>query len=177
LCGAKLNFPQGIEVGHVFKLGTGYSESMKATFQDGNGEEKYFVMGCYGIGVSRVVAACIEQNHDEDGIVFPVPMAPYTVIVLNLGISDEVITGASDELYNKLKGAGLEVLLDDRDERPGAKLKDADLIGIPYRVTVGKRFAKDGVVEIRQRRDGETTEMSIDECVACLKETISSQLI
>ena len=177
LCGAKLNLPQGIEVGHVFKLGTGYSESMKATFQDGNGEEKYFVMGCYGIGVSRVVAACIEQNHDEDGIVFPVPMAPYTVIVLNLGITDEVITGASDELYNKLKGTGLDVLLDDRDERPGAKFKDADLIGIPYRVTVGKRFAKDGVVEIRQRRDGETTEMSIDECVAYLKETISSQLI
>ncbi len=176
-CGSKIELPQGIEVGHVFKLGTGYSESMSARFQDGKGEEKPFVMGCYGIGVSRVVAACIEQNHDEDGIIFPVPMAPYTVIVLNLGISDEQITTASDELYEALKKAGLEVLLDDRDERPGAKFKDADLIGIPYRVTVGKRFVKDGVVEIRRRRDGDTTEMSIEECVNFLKEQISAQLV
>lgn len=175
-CGGRLELPQGIEVGHVFKLGTGYSESMSARFQDGKGEEKHFVMGCYGIGVSRVVAACIEQNHDDDGIIFPVPMAPYTVIVLNLGISDEQITSASEELYELLKKAGLEVLLDDRDERPGAKFKDADLIGIPYRVTVGKRFAKDGVVEIRRRVDGETTEVSIEECVSFLSKEISAQL-
>ncbi len=177
ICGGKLDLPQGIEVGHVFKLGTGYSESMKATFQDSRGEEKFFVMGCYGIGVSRVVAACIEQNHDADGIIFPVPMAPYTVTILNLGVNDEVITGAAEELYEKLQNAGLEVLLDDRDERPGAKFKDADLLGIPYRVTVGKRFVKDELVEIKQRRDGETSEMSIDDCVVYLQETISSQLI
>lgn len=176
-CGGKIELPQGIEVGHVFKLGTGYSESMSARFQDGKGEKKHFVMGCYGIGVSRVVAACIEQNHDDDGIIFPVPMAPYTVIVLDLGVSDEQINSASEELYESLKKAGLEVLLDDRDERPGAKFKDADLIGIPYRVTVGKRFAKDGVVEIRRRRDGESTEVSIKECVRLLKEQITAQLI
>ena len=159
LCGGKLELTEGIEVGHVFKLGTGYSESMNARFQDGTGEEKPFVMGCYGIGVSRVVAAAIEQNHDKDGIVFPVPLAPYTVILLNLGVNDPEITAAAENLYKELQLAGVAVLLDDRDDRPGAKFKDADLLGIPFRVTVGKRLAKDGMIEVRMRRDGETSEM------------------
>jgi prolyl-tRNA synthetase len=151
-CGGKLELTEGIEVGHVFKLGTSYSESMQALFQDSNGLEKPFVMGCYGIGVSRVVAAAIEQNHDDNGIIFPVPLAPYQVIILNLGLKDEAINGAAEKLYEDLQAAGIDVLLDDRDERPGSKFKDADLLGIPYRVTVGKSFSKNNVFEIRNRR-------------------------
>lgn len=176
LCGGTLEFTEGIEVGHVFKLGTGYSESMNARFQDGKGEEKPFVMGCYGIGVSRVVAAAIEQNHDKDGIVFPVPIAPYTVIILNLGVSDPEITAAAEKMYQALLAAGVSVLLDDRDERPGAKFKDADLLGIPFRVTVGKRLGEDGMIEIRQRRDGQTSEMVPEAGVQFLTEHIAIEM-
>ncbi len=175
-CGGKLGLTEGIEVGHVFKLGTGYSESMNATFQDADGQEKHFVMGCYGIGVSRVVAAAIEQNHDENGIIFPVPLAPYTIIVLNLGGKDEQLTAVAEKLYKDLQAAGLEVLIDDRDERPGLKFKDADLLGIPYRLTVGKSYAKSGKVEVRRRRDGDTLEMTPDEAVSHLFEKISNEL-
>lgn len=175
-CGGTLGLTEGIEVGHIFKLGTGYSESMNATFQDSDGQEKHFVMGCYGIGVSRVVAAAIEQNHDENGIIFPTPIAPFTVIVLNLGASDEAINGAAEKLYADLQAAGVEVLFDDRDERPGSKFKDADLLGIPYRVTVGKSFAKNGTVEIRNRRTGATEEAAPDQAVAMLVERISKEL-
>jgi prolyl-tRNA synthetase len=129
---------------------------MAATFQDADGEEKPFVMGCYGIGVSRVVAAAIEQNHDQHGIIFPLPLAPFQVIILNLGLKDEKISQAAEDLYEALKEQGVEVLFDDRDERPGSKFKDADLIGIPFRVTVGKTYAKDGQVELRIRATGET---------------------
>ena len=175
-CGGQLKLTEGIEVGHVFKLGTGYSESMNATFQDSDGQEKHFVMGCYGIGVSRVVAAAIEQNHDDNGIIFPVPLAPYTVIVLNLGVKDEAITAAAEKLYSDLQAAGLEVLIDDRDERPGLKFKDADLLGIPYRLTVGNSFLKSGKVEIRRRRDGATEEMTPEEAVSILRARISAEL-
>ncbi len=176
-CGGKLELTQGIEVGHVFKLGTGYSESMNATFQDSDGQEKHFVMGCYGIGVSRVVAAAIEQNHDESGIIFPVPIAPCTVIILNLGVKDETITATAEKLYRELQSYGLEVLIDDRDERPGLKFKDADLLGIPYRVTVGNSYVKSGKVEVRRRRDGVTEEMTPEEAVGALCERISSELM
>ena len=156
-CGGEIELTKGIEVGHIFKLGDSYSKSMKATFQDSNGEDRFFIMGCYGIGVSRTVAAAIEQNHDENGIIFPLPLAPFQVIILNLDLKNEKISDAADALYSGLQEDGIEVLLDDRDERPGIKFKDADLIGIPYRVTIGKRFAQDGEIEIRTRRDGETT--------------------
>ncbi len=156
-CGGKLSFTEGIEVGHIFKLGTNYSEALKATYQDKDGVDKPFVMGCYGIGVSRVVAAAIEQNHDDNGIVFPLPLAPFQVIVLNLGMKNEAISSAAKQLYRDLQDRGIEVLLDDRDERPGSKFKDADLIGIPYRATVGKVYEKDGMVELRLRATGETT--------------------
>ena len=158
-CGGEIELTKGIEVGHIFKLGDSYSKSMKATFQDSNGEDRFFIMGCYGIGVSRTVAAAIEQNHDENGIIFPLPLAPFQVIILNLDPKNEKISDAADALYSGLQEDGIEVLLDDRDERPGIKFKDADLIGIPLRVTIGKRFAQDGEIEIRTRRDGETTSL------------------
>ncbi len=175
-CGGQLETTEGIEVGHVFKLGTGYSESMQATFQDKDGQAKHFVMGCYGIGVSRIVAAAIEQNHDDRGIVFPVPLAPYTVIIVNLGIDDEIINTAAEKIYEDLQAAGLEVLLDDRDERPGFKFKDADLLGIPYRVTVGKTFIKSGTLEIKNRKDGTLEELTPEETVKRLQTTILAEL-
>jgi prolyl-tRNA synthetase len=175
-CGGTLALTEGIEVGHIFKLGTGYSESMQATFQDADGQERHFVMGCYGIGVSRIVAAAIEQNHDADGIIFPVPIAPCTVIVLNLGGQDEAISAAAEKLYSELQAAGLEVLFDDRNERPGLKFKDADLLGIPYRVTVGRSFAEKGMVEVRRRRDGHTEELLPAEAISRLQEKIAVEL-
>jgi len=175
-CGGTLELTEGIEVGHIFKLGTGYSESMNAMFSDKDGVEKHLVMGCYGVGVSRIVAAAIEQNHDENGIVFPVPLAPFTVILLNLGLQDKEITDAAEMLYRELQEAGVDVLLDDRDERPGFKFKDADLLGIPFRVTIGKNFVKSGLVEVRQRRDGVTEEMSPSDVLASLPAKIATEL-
>ncbi len=162
-CKGSLEMAEGIEVGHIFKLGTKYSEAMAAYFQDSSGKEVPFVMGCYGIGVSRVVAAAIEQNHDDNGIIFPMALAPYQVIIANLDIKDAAISEAAEQLYQNLLDSGVDVLLDDRDERPGAKFKDADLLGIPIRVTVGRKYAQDGVVEIRQRKNGETHEMKVDD--------------
>lgn len=176
-CGSKLSLTEGIEVGHVFKLGTSYSEAMQAVFQDNEGQEKPFVMGCYGIGVSRVVAAAIEQNHDENGIIFPIPIAPYTVVILNLGIKDEQITAASEKLYELFQQQGIEVLLDDRDERPGAKFKDADLLGIPFRVTVGKRFLKDGIIEIKKRQDGSVDELDPDQVVDFISAAVGETIV
>ncbi len=175
-CGGTLELTEGIEVGHIFKLGTGYSESMQALFQDSDGQEKPFVMGCYGIGVSRVVAAAIEQNHDENGIVFPVPLAPFQVTVLNLGGKDEAITQAAEKLYSDLQQVGIDVLLDDRDERPGSKFKDADLLGIPFRVTVGKSLTKNGVIEVRRRRDGFTEKISPEQVVELLQKRLNEEL-
>lgn len=175
-CGGQLRLTEGIEVGHIFKLGTAYSDMMHATFQDSEGQEKSLVMGCYGIGVSRVVAAAIEQNHDENGIVFPLPIAPFQVIILNLGVNGEKITAAADKLYGDLQQRGIEVLYDDRDERPGSKFKDADLIGIPYRVTVGKIFEKEGKVEIRQRRNGSTETVAIEEAADRIAKDIGAVL-
>ena len=166
VCGGSLRLKEGIEVGHIFKLGTNYSEAMAATFQDSDGQQKPFIMGCYGIGVSRVVAAAIEQNHDAKGIVFPLPLAPFQVIVLNLNPNDETFCRVADGLYRDLQAQGLDVLYDDRDERPGSKFNDADLIGIPYRLTVGKTYEKEGKVELRSRRTGETENLALDKAVA-----------
>jgi len=174
LCGAGLELTRGIEVGHIFKLGTAYSDALDATFLDSEGEKKSFVMGCYGIGVSRVVAAAIEQNHDKDGIIFPMPIAPAQVIVLNLGLNDGVITDAAETLYSDLQKCSVEVILDDRDMRPGAKFKDADLIGIPIRITVGKKFAENGLVELHQRANGRTEEVPLADVVATVQEIIKN---
>ncbi len=135
------------------------------------------VMGCYGIGVSRIVAAAIEQNHDENGMVFPMPLAPLQVVLLNLGLKDEQITKIAESLYLELQEKGVEVLFDDRDERPGSKFKDADLLGIPLRVTVGKRLTKDGVVELRQRKDGSTEELAPEMVSARIIELIDAAMI
>jgi len=170
-CGGDLELTRGIEVGHIFKLGDSYSRALKATFQDSNSEEQNFIMGCYGIGVSRTIAAAIEQNHDEHGIIFPLPLAPFHAIILNLDPRNEEITAAAESFYHHLQQEGLEVLLDDRDERPGIKFKDADLIGIPYRITIGKRFVQEGEVEIRARADGKTQSLSLDKAMT---EVVSS---
>jgi prolyl-tRNA synthetase len=159
-CGGAIELSKGIEVGHIFKLGDSYSKAMNATFQDGKGEDGFFIMGCYGIGVSRTVAAAIEQNHDEHGIIFPLPLAPFQVAILNLDPKNDKMSAAAEDYYQALLENGIEVLLDDRDERPGIKFKDADLIGIPYRVTIGKRFDQEGEIEIRRRKNGETTSLS-----------------
>lgn len=177
VCGGVLGMKEGIEVGHVFKLGTGYSKAMNAVFQDSNGEDKPMVMGCYGIGVSRIVAAAIEQNHDDNGMIFPMPLAPLQVILLNLGLKDAQITKVAETLYDELQKNGVEVLLDDRDERPGSKFKDADLLGIPLRVTVGKQLTKGGVVELRVRKDGTTEELKPEQVTARVVELIDAAMI
>ncbi|NMC47930.1 MAG: proline--tRNA ligase [Desulfovibrio sp.] len=161
-CGQPLLFTKGIEVGHVFKLGTKYSKGMGAVFLDEEGKERHIIMGCYGIGVSRVVAACLEQNHDENGIVFPPPMAPFEVALLNLGTRDEAAVAKAQELHDLLSGLGVEVLLDDRDERPGVKFKDADLMGFPIQLVLGGKGLVRGVVETKDRRTGEKGELPLE---------------
>ncbi|GAB4170076.1 MAG: proline--tRNA ligase [Geothermobacteraceae bacterium] len=156
-CGGSLETWRGIEVGHVFKLGTKYSESMNATVLDEQGQERTLIMGCYGIGVGRTVAAAIEQNHDDNGIIWPMPIAPFQVLITLVNPKDDDVRRAGEDLYAELQQRGVEVLLDDRDERPGSKFKDADLIGIPLRVTVGARALAEGNLELQERRSGERT--------------------
>ena len=161
-CGALLTFTKGIEVGHVFKLGLKYSEALNATFLDEAGKEQFMIMGCYGIGVSRIVASCIEQNNDASGIVFPPPIAPFEVALINLSPKDDTANAKADEIYNRLTAVGIQVLLDDRDERPGVKFKDADLIGFPIQLTLGGKGLARGIVETKDRRTGEKGELSLE---------------
>jgi prolyl-tRNA synthetase len=153
-CNGALHIYRGIEVGHVFKLGTKYSKSLKAVYLDDNGKENFIVMGCYGIGIGRTVAASIEQNHDDNGIIWPMPIAPYQVMILPLNMKNTDVVKNSEDVYHKLIDSGVESLLDDRDERPGIKFKDADLIGIPIQVIIGEKNLKDGKAEIKIRKDG-----------------------
>ncbi len=161
-CGGAIELPRGIEVGHVFKLGLKYSKALNAGFLDENGKEQLMVMGCYGIGVTRVVAACIEQNNDADGIIFPPNVAPYEALVLNLDVKSEEVRAKVEEIYNGLQALGLDVLVDDREERPGVKFKDADLIGAPMQLIVGAKSLARGVVETKDRRTGEKGEIAIE---------------
>ncbi|MFO7803289.1 MAG: proline--tRNA ligase [Desulfovermiculus sp.] len=161
-CGGELHFHKGIEVGHVFKLGTKYSQSMQAFFLDEQGKEQLMRMGCYGIGVSRIVAACIEQNHDEDGIIFPPPVSPFEVLVLALNIKDQQVSEMAEDITRQLEELGLDVLLDDRAERPGFKFKDADLLGFSMQILVGSKGLGKGVVEVKDRRTGERQELPLD---------------
>ncbi|HXI10053.1 MAG TPA: proline--tRNA ligase [Thermodesulfobacteriota bacterium] len=154
-CSGSLVIKRGIEVGHIFKLGTKYSEAMGATFLDESGAEKPMIMGCYGIGVGRTAAASVEQNHDEFGIIWPAPLAPFDCEVVPVNVKDAESLKVAEEIYSTLRASGVDALLDDRDERAGVKFKDADLIGIPLRVTVGERNLKQGLVEIKERRSGE----------------------
>ena len=164
VCGAPIKHTRGIEVGQVFKLGTKYSEAMNATYKDENQQDHPLVMGCYGIGVSRTLAAVIEQHHDEDGIIWPVSVAPYHAIVTLVKPKDEEQAKIAEEIYQSLLAAGVEAVIDDRDERPGVKFKDADLLGFPIRITVGKR-AGEGIVEYKLRRDSDKTEISVSEAI------------
>ena len=154
-CNGKLNFRRGIEVGHIFKLGTKYSEALGATYLDAQGKERLIVMGCYGIGVGRTVAAAIEQNHDENGIIFPLPLAPFDVLILPVNMHQQEVKEVSESLYHSLNEKKYDVIIDDRDESPGVKFKDADLLGIPFRLTVSKRTLKENKVELKLRRTGD----------------------
>ena len=166
---------RGIEVGHVFFLGTKYSEAMKANFLDADGKEKPMIMGCYGIGVTRIAAAAIEQNHDDDGIIWPMPIAPFEV-------NSAVAAGQRRPGQRAVRSPGrsswappgIDVLYDDRDERPGVKFKDADLIGIPWRIAVGKKGVAEGVVEVKARRSPEVEKVKIEEAVAYVRERMNA---
>jgi prolyl-tRNA synthetase len=171
-CGAEIQFGRGIEVGHVFKLGTKYSKAMGAVFLDEEGLEKPIVMGCYGIGVGRTVAAAIEQNHDENGIIFPIPLAPYEVVILPLQMHEQEVVTASEKMYRELSESGLDVLLDDRDLRAGVKFNDADLLGTPVRVTVGMRNLKTGQVEMKLRPEKESSQVPLQEASARIKQKV-----
>ena len=164
-CGKPVKYARGIEVGQVFKLGTKYSKAMGATYKDDNQQDHDIVMGCYGIGVTRTMAAIVEQHHDDNGIIWPMAVAPYHVIITLVKPDDEVQAGVAESLYQELTSKGAEVLLDDRKERPGVKFKDADLIGIPVRITVG-RDAADGVVEFKERAKEENEKITVEEAAA-----------
>jgi prolyl-tRNA synthetase len=166
---------RGVEVGQVFFLGTKYSTPMKCNFLDGDGKEKPMIMGCYGIGVTRIAAAAIEQNHDKDGIVWPVAIAPFEVALVSLQVGDAQVTEVAEKLYAELGKAGIEVLFDDRDERPGVKFKDADLVGLPYRIAVGKKGVAEGVVELKARRGTEVVKVKIEDVVAMVNEKIVAE--
>jgi len=170
-CGAPLTEKRGIEVGHIFKLGTKYSEAMGATFVDEKGVERPIIMGCYGIGVTRIMAAAVEQNFDENGIVWPKEIAPFEVIVIPVNVKKREVLDVAEEIYSKLREEGIDVIIDDRNARPGFKFKDADLIGIPYQVIVGKGAAE-GIVEVKERRSGERVEVKVEDIVNYLKEKI-----
>ncbi|MFA5975614.1 MAG: proline--tRNA ligase [Elusimicrobiota bacterium] len=168
-CGKPLEYHRGIEVGHTFKLGTKYSASMKATYLDLQGKAQPFVMGCYGIGVSRVVAACIEQCHDANGLVWPAPLAPWDLEIIPLNMSNDSVKKTAENLYNQALSLGVDALLDDRDLTAGVKLKDADLIGIPFRIVVGERKMAEGKVEFRRRTEKASQDVTIEEALALVR--------
>ncbi len=174
-CGAPVTLTRGIEVGQVFKLGTKYSASMKAVFLDENGKEKPFVMGCYGIGVSRTMAAAIEQSHDENGIIWPVAIAPYTVVIVPVNSKDTAQMEFSQKLYQELQDAHIDVLLDDRKERAGVKFKDADLIGYPVRITVGPKAVQENDIEIKFRKTGAVHHCKPEDYLAFVQKYIAQE--
>jgi prolyl-tRNA synthetase len=164
--GKKLLFSRGVEVGHVFKLGTKYSRQLGATFLDENGAAKPCAMGCYGIGINRILAMAIESDHDENGCILPVSIAPFELLVLPINNDSPEVVAEAERIYNELRGAGVDVLLDDRDVRPGVKFKDADLLGIPLRIAVGDRSLKAGKVEIKRRTDAKPAPVAAADAVA-----------
>jgi prolyl-tRNA synthetase len=175
-CGDTMSVSRGIEVGHVFKLGTKYSAAMNATFLDAEGAERTIVMGCYGIGVTRIAAAAIEQSNDANGIIWPMPIAPYHVHVVPVNLKDAGTRSAAETLYVALTREGIEALLDDRDERPGAKFKDADLLGVPLRVTIGEKGLADGVVELRDRKSGAVERIPVGDASTAVTLRVRSAL-
>jgi prolyl-tRNA synthetase len=171
--GSPLAFRKCIEVGHVFKLGTKYSDAMKAHYVDADGKSKPFIMGCYGIGVNRIMAGAIEALHDDKGICWPMPIAPFQVVICALDMREEKVATLAERIHDELEAAGIDVLLDDRDARPGFKFKDAELIGFPLRITVGKRGLADGIVEVVTRQDGEVRKVPPDQVIATVRELVS----
>jgi prolyl-tRNA synthetase len=167
-----LQSARGIEAGHIFQLGTEYSKPMGATYTSESGEEIPLYMGCYGVGVSRLAQAAVEQSYDKDGIIWPVAIAPYHAIITVPNVGDAAQMEAAEKLYTELNAAGIETLLDDRDERAGVKFKDADLIGIPYRIVTG-RSLKDGKLEVVERATKKSQEIPLDEVVSTLKQWIA----
>jgi prolyl-tRNA synthetase len=175
-CGGETRLDKGIEVGHTFKLGTKYSRPMSATYLDDQGKEKDIVMGSYGIGVGRTVAAAIEQYFDENGIIFPMPIAPFQVLILPVNIKIDLLRETAEQFYQSLLKERIEVLFDDREETPGVKFKDADLIGIPLRATLGEKNLKKGLVEVKKRRTGEIFLLKKDEAISEIKKLIDQEM-
>jgi prolyl-tRNA synthetase len=173
-CQAKLKMARGIEVGQVFKLGTKYSEALGAKFSDEQGKEQLMVMGCYGIGISRTMAAAVEQNYDADGIIWPISIAPYHVVIVPVSAKDDFLWEKSLEIYKELQEKGIEVVLDDRDERAGVKFKDADLIGYPIRLTVGKKLKEEGKIELKLRWDKEAKFIDLQDIAKVVMDIIAS---
>jgi prolyl-tRNA synthetase len=173
-CNKPIELKKAIEIGHVFKLGTKYSDTMKAKFLDADGREKQVIMGCYGIGVNRIMAAAIEQGNDKDGIIWPVPIAPYSIIIICLNVNDKDVSSASDDIYKQFQEAGIEVLLDDRDISPGIKFKDADLIGIPFQVIIGSKGLANSNAEIKIRKTGERINTSIKEILPQIQKLLQA---
>ena len=173
-CNNEVDVSNGIELGHVFKLGTRYSDSLGAKFLDKNGKECSIVMGSYGIGVNRILAATIEKSYDSNGIIWPLPLAPYEVLVVPINIKDETIMGTATKVYDELCDAGIDTLIDDRDQRPGFKFKDADLIGIPIRITVGKSFKESGELEIKLRSKDEVYSAKPENILSVIREHMAS---
>jgi prolyl-tRNA synthetase len=174
ICSANLQSIRGIEVGHIFKLGTKYSDALGASFRNTDGEEKAMVMGCYGIGVSRTMAAAVEQNNDANGIMWPIPIAPYHVIIIPVNTNKEEQMQAANAIYEELIGAGVEVILDDRDERAGVKFKDADLIGIPIKITIGPKSLQEKQAEVKKRWEADTELVALDKVVDTIKGIIAA---
>lgn len=175
--GGTLRIHRGIEVGHVFKLGTKYSEALQATFLDPQGATRIMTMGCYGIGIGRTAAAAIEQNHDDKGIVWPVPLAPFSAVVVPLDLRTPELLAAAEGIYGALRAAGFDVAIDDRDERAGVKLTDAELLGIPHRIVLGRKSFERGVAEWLRRDTGETTEIPLDQAARVVGDKISASLM
>lgn len=168
-CGKILKTARGIEVGQVFKLGTKYSKAMNATFLDENGKENIIYMGCYGIGVSRTISAAVEQNYDEHGIIWPKAIAPYSVVIVPISAKDEQHMAIAEQLYADLVACGIDVMLDDRNERPGVKFKDADLIGYPVRLTIGKKAVEEQMIEYKLRTDADSVDVALADVVERVK--------
>jgi len=173
-CGKPIEIKQAIEVGHTFKLGTKYSDVLGAKFLDKDGKELPAIMGCYGIGVTRILASVIEASNDKDGIVWPLEIAPYQAVIIALNMEDKKVKEISEDVYNKLEKVGVEVLFDDRSESAGIKFKDADLIGIPIKIVVGAKNAKKDVVEIKDRKTGNVEEVPAKEIVSKIKARLQS---
>ncbi len=174
-CSTPMELKQAIEIGHVFKLGTKYSDALEAKFLDDHEQQHTIIMGCYGIGVNRIIAALVETNHDENGIIWPMSLAPYEVIVTPLNVKDDAVMQATERLYAELQAAGVDVLLDDRDQRPGVKFKDADLIGIPLRVVVGGRSLTSGQLELKWRWQAEALSIPLEGATLKITELVAEQ--